>query len=375
MRVLAVTNLYPTPKNPGVGTFIEQQVVGLRRIGVDVEVMHVDRCERGMRSYFTMGAELRSRIGQFHPDVVHAMYGGVLAERVTRIVEDSPTVVSFCGSDLLGEYLSGSLRRISSEYGILASHIAARRAIGIVVKSRNLQEALPDSVSRSKVWIIPNGINLERFRPLNQVNCRKKLGWDANKFHVLFPTNGGDARKRLDLAQAAVHEANGSGLNAEIHQLRGVPHDEVPIWLNASDVVLLTSLHEGSPNVIKEALACNVPIVSVDVGDVSERVEGIEGCYIARPDADDLGAKLGLVGARGARIAGRERMDALSLEQTAQRLRGFYEEALLPHRRLNVTSCMSVKPNIFTDYYLSIMARRRTFSGQLPRGQQLRRPD
>lgn len=365
MRVLAVTNLYPTPKNPGVGTFIEQQVVGLRRIGVDVEVMHVDRCERGMRSYFTMGAELRSRIEQFQPDVVHAMYGGVLAERVTRIVEDSPTVVSFCGSDLLGEYLSGPLRRISSEYGILASHIAARRAVGIVVKSRNLQEALPDSVSRSKVWIIPNGIDLERFRPLNQVDCRKKLGWDANKFHVLFPTNGGDARKRLDLAQAAVHEANGSGLNAEIHQLRGVPHDEVPIWLNASDVVLLTSLHEGSPNVIKEALACNVPVVSVDVGDVSERVEGIEGCYIARPDADDLGAKLGLVGARGARIAGRERMDALSLEQTAQYLRSFYHEVLESHRRSGIASCTLMNFNLLVDFCLSILARRRKFSGQL----------
>jgi len=366
MRVLAVTNQYPTSRNPGVGTFIEQQVLGLRRIGVDVEGMHVDRCERGMRSYFTMGAELRSRIEQFQPDVVHVMYGGVMAERVTRIVKDRPIVVSFCGSDLLGEYLSGLLRRICSEYGILASHIAARRAIGIVVKSRNLEEALPATISRSKVRIIPNGIDLERFRPLNQVDCLNKLGWDSNKFHVLFPTNAGDLRKRLYLAQAAVHEANRSGLNAEIHQLRGVRHEEVPIWLNASNVVLLTSLHEGSPNIVKEALACNVPVVSVDVGDVSERVEGIEGCYIARPDADDLGTKLGLVGARGGRVAGRERMQALSLEQTAEYLQSFYYEVLETHPQdQDIASRMPVYPNVLVDFCVSILARRRKFSGQL----------
>lgn len=364
MRVLAVTNLYPTPRSPGVGTFIQQQVLGLRRSGLDVDVMHVDRCERGMRSYFTMGVELRSRIERFQPDVVHAMYGGVLAERVTHIVRDRPMVVSFCGSDLLGEYLSGSLRRISSEYGILASHIAARRAVGIVVKSRNLEEALPATVSRSKVRIIPNGIDLDRFRPLNQVDCRNGLGWDPDKFHVLFPTNGGDPRKRLYLGQAAIDKANRSGLNAELHQLRGVPHEEVPIWLNASNVVLLTSLHEGSPNVIKEALACNVPVVSVDVGDVSERVEGIEGCHIALPDPDDLGVKLGLVGARGVRIAGRERMQALSLEQTAEYLRSFYREVLETHRQ-DIASPTLANPNVLVDFYSSILARRRKFSGQL----------
>ncbi|MDF0652592.1 MAG: glycosyltransferase [Nitrospira sp.] len=348
-----------------MGTFIEQQVLGLTRRGLDVEVMHVDRCERGMRSYFTMGAELRSRIEQFQPDVVHAMYGGVLAERVTGIVKDRPTVVSFCGSDLLGEYLSGSLRRISSEYGILASHIAARRAVGIVVKSRNLEEALPSTVNRSKVRIIPNGIALERFRPLDQVDCRHRLGWDPDKFHVLFPTNAGDPRKRLYLAQAAVDKVNRSGLNAELHQLRGVPHEEVPIWLNASDVVLLTSLHEGSPNVIKEALACDRPVVSVDVGDVGERLSGIEGCHIAMPDPDDIRVKLGLVRARGGSIAGREKMQALSLEQTALHLGNFYHEVVESHKRQGVARRMQLNPNILLDFCLSILARRRKFGGQL----------
>jgi teichuronic acid biosynthesis glycosyltransferase TuaC len=328
MRVLAITNLYPTPGHPTMGTFVEQQIVGLQRIGVEVDVMLVNRAEKGMGSYFTMGAALRERIGQFKPDVVHVMYGGVLAERVTGIITEIPVVVSFCGSDLLGERLSGVLRKIVSGCGVLASHIAAKRAVGIIVKSRNLEEALPVSVDRSKVRIIPNGINLERFISLDQLDCRKKLGWSLNKFHVLFPANAGDPVKRPFLAQAAIEAANRLGLNAEMHQLRGVPHEEVSIWLNASDVVLLTSLHEGSPNIIKEALACDVPVVSVDVGDVRERISEIEGCHIALPDSHDLGSKLLLVRARGGRVAGREKVQQISLEQTSLKLRSFYLEVL-----------------------------------------------
>ncbi|NGZ95507.1 MAG: hypothetical protein CV089_05130 [Nitrospira sp. WS110] len=367
MRVLAVTNFYPTPKYPAIGTFVEQQVLGLRGIGLDVDVMHVDRFERGMRSYFTMDAELRSRIEQFQPEVVHAMYGGVLAEQVTRIVADRPTVVSFCGSDLLGEYLSGSIRRICSEYGILASHIAARRAAGIVVKSRNLEEALPVTVDRSKVRIIPNGVDLARFRPLDQVDCRNKLGWNPTKFHVLFPTTAGDPRKRLYLAEAAVDDANQSGLNAELHQLKGVPHEEVPLWLNASNVVLLTSLHEGSPNVIKEALACDLPVISVDVGDVRERIDGIKGCHIALPDPGDLGAKLGLVAARKGRVAGRVKMQSLSLEQTALHLERFYREVVESYRRPGAASRTLINPSLVVHFFLSILTRGKHFSGHSAR--------
>lgn len=347
-----------------MGTFVEQQVLGLRRSGLDVEVMLVNRRQRGMCAYFTMGAELGGRIETFQPDVVHVMYGGVLAELVTRITKDRPTVVSFCGSDLLGELLSGSMRRIISEYGILASHIAARRAGGIVVKSRNLEEALPATVNRSKVRIIPNGVDLERFRPLDQVDCRNKLRWDPNKFHVLFPTNTGDPCKRLNLAQAAIDDAKRSGLDAELHQLQGVPHEEVPLWLNASDVVLLTSLHEGSPNVIKEALACDLPVVSVDVGDVRERIDGIEGCHIALPDPGDLGLKLGLVAARRGRIAGRERMQPLSLEETAQRLGSLYHEIVESHRRQGVVRRTMSHPSLLAHYCLSIFTRRSTASRQ-----------
>jgi teichuronic acid biosynthesis glycosyltransferase TuaC len=328
MRILAVTNLYPTPRAPASGTFVEQQIKGLRQAGLDVDVMFLDRAQRGMGVYLGLRQRIHAKIRNYEPDLVHVMYGGVMADEVTRTVADRPTVVSFCGSDLLGEHLSGILRKLIAGYGLRISCRAARRACGIVVKSKNLQDALPEDVDRSKVRIIPNGIDLERFKPLNRDKCRKRLGWSDHRFHVLFPTNSGDPLKRPDLAKAAVGAINHSGVRAEMHQLRGVPHEEVPIWLNASDVVLLTSLHEGSPNIVKEALACNIPVVSVDVGDVRERIQRIEGCYLAVPEAGELAAKLQMVHAGPRRVVSRVKMQQLSLERVALQLKEFYGEVL-----------------------------------------------
>jgi teichuronic acid biosynthesis glycosyltransferase TuaC len=328
MHVLAVTNMYPTPHSPTAGTFIEQQIQGLRAMGVRVDILLVDRPREGMRAYLKLRGQIRQTMALVQPQIIHVMYGGVTADVVTRAVSDRPTVVSFCGSDLLGEHLSGYLRKLISSYGVLASRRAARRATGVIVKSKNLKEALPRDVDQFKVRIIPNGVNLERFRPLDRDLCHRQLGWDARRFHVLFPVNSGDPRKRPALARAAVEGVKRLGIQAELHQLQKVPHHEVPVWLNASDVVLLTSLHEGSPNIVKEALACNVPIVSVDVGDVRERIEQVEGCYLALPQSDDLAAKLHSVYARSCRVAGREKVQELSLQRIAVRLREFYSDLL-----------------------------------------------
>jgi teichuronic acid biosynthesis glycosyltransferase TuaC len=332
LRVLAVTNMYPTPRDPTLGTFVEQQIKGLKYVGLDIEVVLLDRSHKGMTVYLTCGRQIRAAITDFQPDIVHAMYGGVMADMVTAAVDSRPTVVSFCGDDLLGELLSGPLRKFISKCGILSSYRAARRAHGIVIKSKNLQDVLPPDISPSKIRIIPNGIDLNRFKPLDRKSCRNQLGWWNDRLNVLFPTNSGDPRKRPDLARAAVRAAERLGFKVEMHQLRGVPHDQVPIWLNASDAVLLTSLHEGSPNVIKEALACDVPVVSVDVGDVRERIQGIEGCHLAAPDPGDLASKLGLVHAGPRRVAGRIKIQNLSLEHVALRLKEFYEEVLLSWR-------------------------------------------
>src|SRR5262245_43789466 len=192
MRILAVTNSYPIAETPALGTYIEQQIKGLRIIGVDVEILFLNRAQEGMRVYRGIGKTVRQRAAYFEADLIHIMYGGVIADKVTREVDGRPSIVSYCGSDLLGENFSGVVRKIISKYGIRASHRAARRARGIVVKSRNLYDALPKDINRSKVRIIPNGIDLDLFRPIDRSYCRHRLGWHRNEFHVLFPANSGD---------------------------------------------------------------------------------------------------------------------------------------------------------------------------------------
>ena len=252
-----------------------------------------------------------------------------MAEQVTRTVRRVPTVVTFHGSDLLGERLSGIVRRIVSGYGIRASWKAARRASGIVAVSQKLSHSLPADVDRCKVRVIPNGIDLDRFKPLDRNKCCQNLGWNPDEFHVLFATSGNPV-KRPSLARAAVNVLNRLGVVARMHEMRGVPNDQVPIWINASNVLLITSLHEGSPTIVKECLGCNLPVVSVDVGDISERLAGIQGCYLAFPEAEDLASKLRLVSRESGRVAGRARMEALSVERTAVELHQFYREVIEP---------------------------------------------
>jgi teichuronic acid biosynthesis glycosyltransferase TuaC len=333
MRLLAVTNMYPTPQHPASGTFVEQQVKGLQQIGLDVDVLFVDRLQNGMGVYRGLGRRIRAQVEKFRPDLVHVMYGGIMADKVTRSVTSCPSVVTFHGSDLLGEHLSGSLRKLIAGYGVYASWQAAKRANGVVVVSKVLQNALPEKVRYTKVNIIPCGIDLERFKPLDQKTCRAQLDWDDKIFHVLFPSHRENTVKRFGLACAAVDFLSRSGIQAELHDLQGVPNHEVPIWLNASNVLLLTSQHEGSPTVIKESLACNLPIVSVDVGDVRERIDGIDGCYLANSQPEDLSSKLREVYVRPCRIAGRDRVQELSLTRIAQRLQALYSEILTSMRK------------------------------------------
>jgi glycosyltransferase involved in cell wall biosynthesis len=257
------------------------------------------------------------------------MYGGILAGITTRTCSKKPVVVSYCGSDLLGEGGVGSLvRRVVGAYRVRASHQAAQRASAIIVKSAGLARALPGSVDRSKVFILPNGVDMERFRPLDRQECRARVGWCDDRFHVLFTNGNGDPRKRIELAWAAVNALQRRGIPLELNPIPRVPHAEVPIWMNAADAVILTSIHEGSPNAIKEALACNRPVVSVDVGDVRDRIDGVAGCYLVDSSTDAIAEGLYSVYTGSRTVMSRLRMGELSLETVTASLIQIYSSVL-----------------------------------------------
>src|SRR5262245_6989293 len=171
MRVLAITNLHPTLESPGGGAFIAQQIESLRARGLEVEVMFLNRRRDGPWIYYRLGSALRQKMAAFAPDLLHVMYGGVMAAEVTRQRFTTPTIVNFHGSDLLGENLSGLRRELISHYGVRCSIKAARRAQGVIVVARHLLNALDHSVSARKVRVIPCGIDLERFKPLDRRRC------------------------------------------------------------------------------------------------------------------------------------------------------------------------------------------------------------
>src|SRR5438067_107150 len=328
MRVLAITNLYPTAESPGSGVFIAQQIESLRSRGIEVEVMFLDRRREGPWVYYRIGAALRRKVAEFVPDLIHVMYGGVMAAEVTRQRRLPPAIVNFHGSDLLGENLSGLLRKIISHYGVYCSRRAARRAQGTIVVARHLLNALDHRLNAAKIRVIPCGIDLERFKPLDRTQCQAQLGWSASHFHVLFVSSSDDPVKRPELARsAAAHLDSKRGL-VQFHLLSGVSNNKVPVWLNASDVLLVTSQHEGSPTIVKEALACGLPIVSVSVGDIPERIADISGCYLATPNPNDLGEKLDLVYQRRQRLDCRDKLQNLSCGAIAATIEQFYVEIL-----------------------------------------------
>src|SRR5450755_3893794 len=252
LKVLAVTNIFPTAADPSQGTFVEQQVAGLRQAGVEVEVLHFDRRGQGMSAYRGIGSSVRQAEARVQPDVVHAMYGGMLGDQTVRAAR-RPAVVSFCGSDLLGDGGDGWVRRnLFGRYRVWTSHRAAHLASAIIVKSANLRAALPEGIDSRKVTILPNGIDLQRFQPLDRRACHSALGMNPERFQILFADSKGQPRKRRPLAEAAVEELRRQGIPAELQVIQKISHEQVPQWINAADVLLLTSIHEGSPNVVKE---------------------------------------------------------------------------------------------------------------------------
>ena len=325
MHALVVTNMYPTSRAPGEGAFVAAQVESLRALGVRIDVFHLARPEDGRGVYRGLSRKVREAVAAHAPDLVHVAYGGIIAYVVTRAIRDRPVLVTYHGSDLIASGSSAPpLDALLIRAGVRASRRAARRASGVIVVGRNLYEALPRSLDYGRVWIVPNGVDMSRFRPLDRRECQLRLGWDPGQRHVLFPASPERPEKRFAMAEATVDVLRGRGYDVELHVLDGLLNHEVPNWVNAAHAMLLTSTHEGSPVVVKEALACNVPVVSVDVGDVRERIAGIECCFIADADPNDLADKLEHALDRDDRISARDRVADLSLESVAERVHEIY---------------------------------------------------
>jgi teichuronic acid biosynthesis glycosyltransferase TuaC len=291
---------------PQTWTFVETQTRALAELGWAVTLTVVDD-RTSMRGIARNVRRLRGEIARSGAEIVHAQYGSITAAVADAARGPLPLVISFCGDDLLGTPEPGLLWRIRAQASRSIGLIAACRAQSLVVKSRNLLSALPARF-RGCAEIIPNGVDEKIFAPLSRATARSKLGWSASQLVVLFNAGmrGHPRVKNLPLAQATITELRQSHPLAKLETLCYTPQVDVALKMSAADCLLVTSLHEGSPNIVKEAMACNLPVVTVPCGDVVERLADVKPGCVVPYDAAQLASAIRQVHERGARSNGRD---------------------------------------------------------------------
>ena len=258
-------------------TNADSQMASLVDYGLEVDYGHLsDR--KSIKSLLKAGMEIRRRSAQKDVDLVHVLWGSTTG-LIACLFSKKPVVVSFCGSDLLGSKLiDGRLSKMGKVNRLISSYVA-NLANWNIVKSKAMISKLSAS-SQRKASVIPNGVNLQGFYPINRDYVRQRLGWDLNKKYILFFYTEGQEVKDPGLARAIFELIQTKFPNSELVMATKIPHEELLYYYNASDLMLLTSFHEGSNNSLKEARACNLPIVSVKVGDAEERLKNIKLCAV-----------------------------------------------------------------------------------------------
>lgn len=294
--------------------FVEEQISALRKC--DVEILRFAIHKKGFIGYLHELKTLNQIIKKEQPDIIHAHYGlcGLLANLQRQV----PVVTTFHGSD------------INNTKVLYLSKIAIYlSAWSVFVAKSNMDIAKP----RRKCSLLPCGVNLDDLALHNESFTAPAEILLANKKHILFAGSFRDQVKDPTLAKNVIDQLNEEyKLDVQLIELRGYTRQEVTYLMHTCDALLMTSKSEGSPQVIKEAMACNCPIVSVDVGDVRERLSGLQGCcVVASRNVNELATSLFKVLLDAKRTNGRERIIEMGLtnDLIAKRLVEIYNNVLL----------------------------------------------
>lgn len=306
MRVLFVCSYKETLPN-NMAPFIWEQVESLSRQNFDIRFFLVRG--KGVKGYIKSFTELRKAIIDSRPDIIHAHYG--LCGLLANLQREIPVVTTYHGSDI-----NDSKVRWLSKLAILLSKE------NIFVAQSQLKFVNP----RKHYAVIPCGISLEVYQEIDKKVAREKTGLDLEKEYVLFAGAFDNAVKNYPLAKAAMDMIP----KTELLELKGHSREQVALLMNAVDCLLMTSHTEGSPQVIKEAMACGCPIISVDVGDVAEVIRGVDGCFIVERDSQVIANTIQNVLSENRRTEGRKRIIELGLTNNivANRLIDIYNQVI-----------------------------------------------
>jgi len=293
-------------KNSGkIEAFVSDQAESLKMQGIKIDFFTLS--QRGLFGYLRSRRELIQKIKDFQPQIVHAHYGlsGLLAN-LQRCV---PVITTYHGSDINNPKI---LR--FSKVAIFLSKF------NIFVSQKNIELAKP----QKNYALIPCGVDIELFEPLDKAECREKLGLKNDEKLVLFSSGLDNQIKNPALAKAVMKLLP----NVKLLELQGYTREQVCLLMNAVDAVLMTSFTEGSPQFVKEAMAVNCPIVSVDVGDVKEVVGDTEGCFVCSPSEKEIADALKSILNINKRTLGRKKVLKFDNQLVAEKIIEIYDKVM-----------------------------------------------
>jgi teichuronic acid biosynthesis glycosyltransferase TuaC len=305
--------------------FVRRQAQSVAREGVEANLFYL-ASRTSLRSLLAELRRFRAELARLRPSVVHAHYGTVTALFAALASGSLPLVITYRGSDLNPAPPSYRWRaKLRAAFARLFSQLAALRAQKIICVSRQLRDRL--WWRQSVVAILPSGVDPEVFRPEPRAAARRRLGWSDQERVALFNAGRDVLVKRLDLATAAVEMAQREVPDLRLEILDGsVSPAALPAMMNAADCLLVTSVFEGSPTVVQEALACDLPIVSVQVGDIVERLKGVGDSIVVASDASALGHALVHTTEPPRRSNGSLKVPEFSSSRIARCLKEIYKE-------------------------------------------------
>jgi teichuronic acid biosynthesis glycosyltransferase TuaC len=308
VRVLVVTNFEPDDSAPQRGRWVRDQIDEVRRRGVEVDVFSFPP---GSREYVPATRRLRALLRRERFDLVHAHYG--LAGWCARLAGASPLIVTFHGTDVRHGLVGPLSRRLAWRVDLVA---AVSRRLFAPENQRPGLPAVPGSA------VLPCGPDLDRFGPMPRARARESLGLDPAARYLLFPANPARPEKRHDRAAELA-----SACGAELLTGGSIEPEQMPLWLNAANAVLVTSDYEGFGMAAVEALACEVPVLSTPVGIAPYALAGVEGCLCAPFDIAIWSAATAIhLAAADPRVAGTSRAASLSAGRMAERVIAVYRD-------------------------------------------------
>jgi teichuronic acid biosynthesis glycosyltransferase TuaC len=290
LRILAVLNW---DRELFYSSWAEKRLDLLRRAGAEVDVLAMD-CVGDRWRFFDLWREVRRRVATGRCDLVVPLYGS-LNGLVCTLQRSVPCAVAFAGTDLGGWTRASGRPPVRALLSVAASQASALLADGVAAMSGRLRDHVWAPWVRLRTEVIPDAVDTDMFFPRSRDEARRQLGLPSSGRRVAFVTvERGFASKREDVADQVIQRVRREFPEAQLWLLTGVPFEQMPLHYAAADIVLLTSDAEGSPNCIKEALACGVPVVATNVGDVAILLAGLPNCHVAAP-GDVAGLAKGVV--------------------------------------------------------------------------------